>query len=567
MSTRVRSFILLCGLAACEPGVAPTAPSGDRNAVPTAVRRGVQDRYVVTLRPGRDAAAEGSRLASLHHGRLLFVYDRALRGFAVELPPPDAAALAREPGVEAIEPDQWLQASGSQSPAPSWGLDRIDQHALPLNGAYTAGTTGVGVHVYIIDTGILLTHVDFGGRASFGFDAIHDGNGMTDCNGHGTHVSGTAGGATYGVAKGVRLHSVRVLDCNGFGLTSQVIAGINWVTANRVKPAVANMSLGGGFSAALNQAATNSIKAGVSYTIAAGNSALDACTVSPASTPQAITVAASDSTDQRASFSNIGRCVDLIGPGVNITSDWNASPTATQVLSGTSMAAPHAAGVAALYLQTHPTATPGNVTYAVLSTATSGAIGNAGSSTPNLLLFTGFFGPTPTDLPPIASFDFTCGTLACDFDSRASKDDIGIVSRTWTFGDGASGSGTLPHHDYAAGGTYVATLTVTDASGQGSTQTRSFTLPAAGGRAGAPPVASFTAFPNAGTVDYDASSSTDDTGIGSYAWDFGDGASGTGVLVTHVYAAPNQFYTATLTVYDLAGQSAQKSILVYPNSN
>jgi len=544
----------------------PTAPASQASDATLPIGA-VPNRYIITLRQGsRDIQSEATRLSKDHRGRVTAVYESALRGFAVEMQPSDIAKLRRDPDVLAIEPDQIVSISGTQSPAPSWGLDRIDQRNLPLSHSYTVGPNGSGVHVYIIDTGILRTHVDFGGRAVFGFDAIQDGNGMTDCHGHGTHVAGTVGGATYGIAKAVRLHAVRVLDCTGFGLTSQVIAGVNWVTSHRIKPAVANMSLGGGFSQALNTAVANSIKAGVSYTIAAGNSNLDACTVSPASTPAAITVAASDSNDVRASFSNLGTCVDLFGPGVAIKSDWNASNTATMVLSGTSMAAPHAAGVVALYLQTHPTATPANVRYALATTATGGVIRNAGFGTTNLLLFTGLFGTTPGNLPPLAKFDFTCTALGCDFDARSSQDDQGVISQSWAFGDGTNGSGVQPHHNYAVGGTITARLTVQDAGGLISSLTKTFTLPAAGGRAGNPPVANFTAAPNGGTVEYDASSSTDDVGIGSYKWDFGDGKTGSGKLVTHVYSAPNQFYTVTLTVFDVAGQSSQKSFQVFPNS-
>ncbi len=565
-----RTIVLVAAavvLGGCMSENEPTAPASQ---VPDAALPigAVPNRYIITLRQGsRDIQSEAARLSKDHRGRVTAVYETALRGFAVEMQPSDIAELRKDRDVAAIEPDQIVTISGTQSPAPSWGLDRIDQRNLPLSHSYTVGPSGSGVHVYIIDTGILRTHVDFGGRAVFGFDAIQDGNGMTDCHGHGTHVAGTVGGATYGIAKAVKLHAVRVLDCTGSGLISQVIAGVNWVTSHRIKPAVANMSLGGGFSQALNTAVANSIKAGVSYTIAAGNSNLDACTVSPASTPAAITVAASDSNDVRASFSNLGTCVDLFGPGVAIKSDWNASNTATMVLSGTSMAAPHAAGVVALYLQTHPTATPTNVRYALASTATGGPIASAGIGTPNLLLFTGLFGTTPGNLPPLAKFDFTCTALGCDFDARSSQDDQGVVSQSWAFGDGANGSGIQPHHNYAAGGTITARLTVQDGSGLTSSLTKTFTLPAAGGRAGNPPVANFTAFPSGGTVEYDASSSTDDVGIGSYKWDFGDGKSGSGKLVTHVYSAPNQFYTVTLTVFDLAGQSSQKSFQVFPNSH
>lgn len=561
--------LAVLSLLGCFSDTSPTAPAPGPGGAPVLLVSGrvAPNRYIITLRPSTGPAArEASRAEARYHARVTDIYDHALHGFAAEVAPADLQALRQDPAVALVEPDQVIGLDAIQS-VPSWGLDRINQRSLPLDNLAGFGATGAGVHIYIIDTGILLTHTQFGGRASFGFDAIKDGNGQTDCHGHGTHVAGTAAGATYGIAKAARLHSVRVLDCNGFGLTSQVIAGVNWVTANRIKPAVANMSLGGGFSATFNQAVTTSIQAGITYTIAAGNSNLDACTVSPASTPNAITVAASDILDQRAGFSNFGPCVDLFGPGVNITSAWRTSNTATMVLSGTSMAAPHAAGVAALYLQTHPAAPAGNVRYALLSTATAGVIGNAGLSTANLLLYTGFFGTTPSDLPPIAGYDFTCAALACDFNSQSSIDDKGIVARQWTFGDGSTGTGVLPHHDYAVGGGYSVTLTVSDAAGQTSQLSRGFTLPAAGGRAGALPVASFTAFPNAGTVDYDATGSTDDTGIGSYHWDFGDGKAGTGVTVRHVYAQPNQFYTATLTVYDVAGQSATASIQVYPNSN
>ena len=409
--------------------------------------------------------------------------------------------------------------------------------------------------------------MDFGGRAVFGFDAIQDGNGMTDCHGHGTHVAGTVGGATYGVAKAVRLHAVRVLDCTGSGLISQVIAGVNWVTSHRIKPAVANMSLGGGFSQALNTAVANSIKAGVSYTIAAGNSNLDACTVSPASTPAAITVAASDSNDVRASFSNLGTCVDLFGPGVAIKSDWNASNTATMVLSGTSMAAPHAAGCGGALSPDPPD-------------------GHAGQR-PVCSGQHRYRGPhrqrRNRDAEPAAlhrAVRYHSGQLAAARQVRLHLHRSGMRLRREVLSGRSRSRFTelgLRRRDQRLGhpaasqlcrrGTITARLTVQDASGLTSSLTKTFTLPAAGGRAGNPPVANFIAFPSGGTVEYDASSSTDDVGIGSYKWDFGDGKSGSGKLVTHVYSAPNQFYTVTLTVFDLAGQSSQKSFQVFPNSH
>jgi len=270
----------------------------------------------------------------------------------------------------------------------TWGLDRLDQRDLPLNATYSYDKTGSGVTAYIIDTGIRLSHNDFGGRATSGYDAI-DGGSADDCNGHGTHVSGTVGGTTYGVAKGVRLVAVRVLDCGGSGSNSGVIAGVNWVTSNHAagQPAVANMSLGGGVSTALDQAVSNSIADGVTYALAAGNSNANACNSSPARTPNAITVGATTSSDARASYSNYGTCLDVFAPGSNITSAWSTSNTATNTISGTSMASPHVAGAAAVYLEGNPGATPAQVASALSGAATTGKVTSPGSGSPNRLLY------------------------------------------------------------------------------------------------------------------------------------------------------------------------------------
>src|SRR3954468_16162371 len=270
-------------------------------------------------------------------------FDHALNGFTAQMTEEQAEQLSDDPRVAFVEEDSVVEALVTQS-NPPWGLDRIGQRDLPLNAAYSYTRTGAGVNAYIIDTGIRRTHTQFGGRAFVGFDAVGDGQNTNDCNGHGTHVAGTVGGSTYGVAKNVRLFAVRVLDCSGSGSNSGVISGVDWVTNNHQSPAVANMSLGGGASSALDQAVNNSIASGVTYAIAAGNSNVSACTQSPARVANAITVGATGQNDARASFSNFGTCVDLFGPGVNITSSWSTNDTATNTISGTSMATPHVAG-------------------------------------------------------------------------------------------------------------------------------------------------------------------------------------------------------------------------------
>lgn len=352
--------------------------------------------YIVTLRSGvaGPVARIAASLASAHGGRVGHVYTTALRGFEISLPSAAAAALSRSPLVSRIERNGRVRAFATQN-NPPYGLDRIDQRDLPLSATYVYNATGAGVTAYIIDTGIRPTHVDFGGRASIGTDTVGDGQNGNDCNGHGTHVAGTVGSTTYGVAKAVSLVGVRVLDCGGEGTYADVIAGVDWVTANAVKPAVANMSLGGGPSSTLDDAVRNSINSGVQYSLAAGNgdlngNAVDACGTSPARTAEALTVSATNSSDQRASFANYGSCVDLFAPGVSVLSTWNSSNTATATLSGTSMAAPHVAGIMALYLQTNPSAAAATVASAIVNATTLNKVPNPNGS-PNRLAYMGGF--------------------------------------------------------------------------------------------------------------------------------------------------------------------------------
>jgi subtilisin family serine protease len=311
-----------------------------------------------------------------------------LQGFSATLPANVLETLRKNPNIAYIEADQVVTLDASQSPA-TWGLDRIDQRNRRLNNTYNYNFTGAGVHVYVIDTGIRTSHVEFGGRADKLFDSVGDGQNGNDCHGHGTHVSGTIGGAVYGVAKGVSLHAVRVLDCGGSGSYAGVIAGVDFVTSHHQAgvSAVANMSLGGPPSTALDNAVANSINDGVTYAIAAGNSSANACNYSPARVSMAVTVGASTSSDRRSSFSNYGTCLDLFAPGSSITSAWNTSDTATNTISGTSMAAPHTAGVAALYLEAHPGSAPLQVRNALVDNASSGKLKAVGAGSPNLLLY------------------------------------------------------------------------------------------------------------------------------------------------------------------------------------
>jgi subtilisin family serine protease len=315
-----------------------------------------------------------------------YVYADAIHGFAAQMSEQEALKLSEDDRVAFVEEDSVVEANITQT-NPPWGLNRIDQRDLPLNTAYSYTSTGSGVNAYIIDTGIRRTHTQFGGRAFVGFDAVNDGQNTNDCNGHGTHVAGTVGGSTYGVAKAVRLFAVRVLSCSGSGSNSGVIAGVNWVTANHASPAVANMSLGGGASTALDTAVRNSIAAGVTYAIAAGNANQNAANSSPARVTQAITVGATTSSDARSSFSNFGSVVDIFAPGSAILSAWRTSDTATATLSGTSMATPHVAGVAARYLQGNPTASAATVRNALVADATLNHLSGVPTGTANRLLF------------------------------------------------------------------------------------------------------------------------------------------------------------------------------------
>ncbi|HWS33594.1 MAG TPA: S8 family peptidase [Actinoplanes sp.] len=357
----------------------------------------IEGSYIVVLKDG--ATTTPATLAGKYDGTVEEVYSKVVKGFEASISEDDASKLAADPAVAYVEQNQVIRlAAGTQTGA-TWGLDRIDQASLPLSTTYTYPNTAPGVHAYIIDTGILTTHSQFGGRAVSGYDFVDSDSNATDCNGHGTHVAGTVGGSTYGVAKGVQLVAVRVLDCEGSGTTAGVISGINWVTSNAIKPAVANMSLGGSASTTLDTAVANSIAAGITYGVAAGNDNANASSYSPARVATAITVGATTSTDARASYSNYGSVLDIFAPGTSITSAWYTSTTATSTISGTSMATPHVVGAAALILQDNPSYTPAQVASALTSNAVASKVTSPGTGSPNLLLQVGSGGgggETPT---------------------------------------------------------------------------------------------------------------------------------------------------------------------------
>lgn len=366
---------------------------------------GEKVRYIVRFKSSVDPQSTGNSIARGAKGKLNRTYSKVFSGAVMTIPKKALKSVAKNPNVLSIEPDTNVALTPSdpvQQLNATWGLDRIDQRALPLDGAFSAPSSAAGTRSYIIDTGVLGSHADFGSRVASGFDAISGGNGWGDCNGHGTHVAGTVAGSTYGVAKSSTIIPVRVLDCGGSGTISGVIAGLDWVAGQHVAGtlAVANMSLGGGASSSLDSAVNNLISRGVTVVVAAGNSGADACNYSPARVPNAITVGATTSSDSRASYSNFGSCVDVFAPGSSITSAWYTSNTATAVLSGTSMASPHVAGIAAVALAVNGAQSPSQVVGLITSSATSGVVASPGTGSPNLLAYVNVGSSTPTATAP-----------------------------------------------------------------------------------------------------------------------------------------------------------------------
>ncbi|GGE66301.1 S8 family peptidase [Shewanella carassii] len=396
------------------------------------------------------ASSMGARLANEHGIEVRQNFGNSLNGVLVKANAAQIQSLLKDPNIKYVEQDQrvsiepMVEAAGDQGGA-TWGLDRIDQRDLPLNSNYHYDYDGSGVTAFVIDTGVRNTHNEFGGRASSGYDFIDNDNDSSDCNGHGTHVAGTIGGSTYGVAKNVNIVGVRVLNCSGSGSNSGVISGINWVKNNAQGPSVANMSLGGGASQALDDAVNAAVAAGISFVVAAGNDNSNACNYSPARAANAVTVGSTTSTDSRSSFSNYGTCLDIYAPGSSITSAWYNSNSATNTISGTSMASPHVAGVAALYLAENPALSPTQLTNLLVSRASSGKVGDAKTGSPNKLLYS------------LAADDGGCGN-DCPSDDTALDNGVGISV------SGVQGSSNYFYIDVPAG---AADLNIDLAGGSG----------------------------------------------------------------------------------------------------
>jgi aqualysin 1 len=576
-------------LVACNDATAPSIPQSSAPVAPSNgpnadVRAG---HYIVVLKSGAPSA---EAVVHRHAFSKALTMDQhfktVMRGFAAAVNDEDLDSLRHDPDVESIVPDRYVHQLGSET-GMGWALDRVDQHSMPLNGAFAYGATGSGVNIYVVDGGIRYTHTEFGGRAHFAFDAL--GGDGSDCNGHGTGVAGIAAGSVHGVAKAANIYSVRVFPCSGTTTLSTILAGIDWVTAHHKSPAVANLSLGAAAAPILDTAVERSIRSGVTYVVAAGNNGGDACAMSPGKLPDVINVGASDASDTRASWSNYGSCVHMFAPGVSVGSADYYSDVALASWNGTSMAAPMVSGAVALYLQGHPTASPSSVRSAILSNTTGSVVKNTSGSA-NRLLYTSFIGSvsttttttaptttTTTTAPapaPIAAVggvgvSYKCASRVCGFDAGASQPTGGVTSYKWYFGDGTSATGRAVNHTYGSSPSYNWVLYIATGTGKKYAVGKSITPASASGSATStyptyvPPTTTTSPTPSSGTFSanftvscntkhsctFDASSSVIPNGVSSFNWYFGDGYEGTTVKLTHDYSGPKTV-SVRLKIYD-----------------
>jgi aqualysin 1 len=572
-----RLFAVVLGalaVSACQDVAGPEAPlAGPEGPPPRAVQADtIPGQYIVLLKSSvADVEAATRDLMWNRRSAIAQTYQYAVKGFAAKLSKAQADSLSRNPKVELVQPDLRVRGEGVtvQSNPSSWGIDRVDERDYPLDSRYSYGASGSGVNVYVIDGGVRVSHSEFGGRAHFAFDAL--GGSGTDCRGHGTHIAGTIAGATYGIAKKANIYSVKVLDCEGNSELSKIIAGVDWVTGHRKLPAVANMSLGSVGNSIFDAAVQASINSGVTYVASAGNDDTDACKQSPARVSQVLTVGATKQNDYRASWSNFGSCVDIFAPGDLITSAFYTSDGATRVMSGTSMASPHVAGVAALYLSAHPSATPSQVRSAIVGNATTGHVHDA-AGTANRIVYSGFISGTSTSEPassepppteeqslssssdPTASFTYSCDGRTCTFNSSASTAPNGLLSRTWRFGDGAEAGGEKVLKTYASSGTYTVRFYIYDVKGNYDMVSKSVTT---GGSGGTSSSTSTSSASTSTTFSYKCATNRvcsfdartlAANGASAFSWYFGDGTQAGSSYVEEKWYARSGSYPVKLTM-------------------
>jgi subtilisin family serine protease len=591
-------FGILC-IAACNDATSPVATQSTAPRAPVNTTLGdvVPGHFIVVMKPG---AASSEAVVHRHALSKLLKMDQkfgtVMHGFSAAVADEDVDSLRADPDVESIEPDRYVHQLGVQT-GMGWALDRVDQHAMPLNGAFDYGATGAGVNIYVVDGGIRYSHTEFGGRAHFAFDAL--GGDGSDCNGHGTGVAGVAAGSVHGVAKSANIYSVRVFPCSGTTTLSTILAGVDWVTAHHKSPAVANLSLGAAAAPILDTAVERSIRSGVTYVIAGGNNGGDACAMSPGKLKDVINVGATDASDSRASWSNYGSCITMFAPGVAVSSADYYSDVSLASWNGTSVAAPMVSGAVALYLQGHPTASPATVRSAIVGNTTNGTVKSLAGSV-SKLLYTAWIGsssapvappPPPPSAPPVAptiptvtgaAASYKCASNVCSFDASASRPAAGVSSYAWSFGDGKTGTGSKWVHTYPSSATVTFSLTMVDKLGKKYVTGKAITPASAVGSSTTTSPASSPAAPVPPTIAgvggvgvtyacaskvcvFDASASQPTKGVTGYYWSFGDGTTASGLKVTHTYATTSS-YTWHVSIATGTGKKYLTTKAITPQS-